>query len=60
MRLSCDRKNYIFPKVTKMGSIFGPRIDYNGEGVLEGQQHKPSKKLTKVTPPPPQHTGNFS
>ena len=28
--LSWDHENYIFPKVTKMGSIFGHRIDYNG------------------------------
>ena len=35
--LSWDRENYIFPKVTKMGSIFGRRLDYDGEGVLRGQ-----------------------
>ena len=38
-----DRKNYIFPKVTKMGSIFGHRIDFKGVGVLRGQRHIPSK-----------------
>ena len=27
----------------KMGSIVGHRIDYNGVGVLRGQQHIPSK-----------------
>ena len=31
------------PKVTKMGSIDGHRIDYNGVEVLRGQQHIPSK-----------------
>ena len=41
--LSWDRENYIFPKVTKMGSIFGHRIDYNGVGVLTGQWNIPSK-----------------
>ena len=30
-------------KVTKMGSIVGHRIDYNGVGVLRGQRHIPSK-----------------
>ena len=29
----------ILPKVTKMGSILGHRIDYNGVGVLRGQRH---------------------
>ena len=33
----------ICPKVTKMGSIIGHRIDYNGVGVLRGQWHIPSK-----------------
>ena len=38
-------RNYIFPKVTKMGSIFGHRIDYtyNGVGVLTNQRQIPSK-----------------
>ena len=40
---SWDREDYIFPKVTEMGSIFGHRIDYNGVGVLRGQRHIPSK-----------------
>ena len=35
--LSLDRKNTIFPKVTK-GSTFGHRIDYNGVGVLREQR----------------------
>ena len=30
-------------KVTKMGSIAGHRIDYNGVGVLRSQRHIPSK-----------------
>ena len=29
----------ICPKVTKMGSIVGHRIDYNGVGVLRSQRH---------------------
>ena len=41
--ISWDRANYIFLKVTKMGSMFGLRIDYNGVGVLRGQRHVPSK-----------------
>ena len=36
---SWDRENCIFPKLTKMRSIFGQRIDYNGVGVLRGQRH---------------------
>ena len=32
-----------FPKVTKMGSIFGHGIDYYGVGVPRGQRHTPSK-----------------
>ena len=39
--LSWDLKNNIFPKVTKMGSIFAHRIDYNGVGVLRDQLHMP-------------------
>ena len=35
--------NDICPKVTKMGSIVGYRIDYNGLGVLSGQRHIPTK-----------------
>ena len=50
--LSWDRENYIFPKVTKMGSIFGHRIDHNGVGVLKSQRHMTSKKLIQVTAPP--------
>ena len=45
--ISWDRANYIFLKVTKMGSMFGHRIDYNGVGVLRGQRHVPSKNSTK-------------
>ena len=35
--LSLDRKNSIFPEVTN-ASTSGQRIDYNGVGVLRGQQ----------------------
>ena len=45
-----SRKLHIYPKVIKMRSIFGHRIDYNGVGVLRGQRHIPN--LSKVTPPP--------
>ena len=41
------RKLNICPKVTKMGSIIGHRIDYNGVGALRGQWHIPSKNLPK-------------
>ena len=37
----------ICPKVTKMGSIAGHRIDYNGVGVLRSQRHIPSKTWPK-------------
>ena len=33
------RKLHICPKVTKMGSIIGHKIDYNGVGALRGQRH---------------------
>ena len=45
-----SRKLNICPKVTKMGSIIGHRIDYNGVGALRGQWHIRSKKLTQVPP----------
>ena len=38
-----SRKLHICPKVTKMGSIIGHRIDYNGVGALRAQRHIPSK-----------------
>ena len=40
-------------KVTKMGSITGHKIDYNGAGALRGQRHIPSKIEPKYPPPPP-------
>ena len=43
-----SRKLHICPKVTKMGSIIGHRIDYNGVEALRGQRHIPSKKITQV------------
>ena len=39
-------QNYIFIKVTNMGSITCHRIDYNGVGVLRSQRHIPSKFLS--------------
>ena len=46
-----SRKLYVCPKVTKMGSIIGHRIDYSGVGALRGQRHIPSKNLPKYPPP---------
>ena len=40
------------PEVTKMGSIIGHKIDYNGVGALRGQWHTRSKNLPKFPPPP--------
>ena len=52
--LSLDRKNSIFPKLTK-GFTFGHRIDYNGVGVLRGQRlpggGTPLYKLYRYVPP---------
>ena len=44
------KKIHICPKVTKMGSIIGHKIDYNEVGVLRGQWHIPSKNLPKYPP----------
>ena len=38
-----SRKLHICPKVTKMESIIGHRIDYNGVRSLRGQRRIPSK-----------------
>ena len=38
-----DYSIHICLKVTKMGSIIGHRIDYNGLGALRDQHHIPSK-----------------
>ena len=38
-----SQKLYICPKVSKMESILGHRIDYNGLGPLRGQRHVSSK-----------------
>ena len=52
--LSWDRKKlHFYPKVAKMGSVIGHRIDYNGVGALRGQRHIP----TKINPSTPQ--GNY-
>ena len=53
--LSWDRENYIFPKVTKMGSIFGHRIEYHAWS--RGSKRPATQiqqKLTQVTPAPVQ------
>ena len=47
-----SRKLHIYPKVTKMGSIIGHRIDYNGVGALRGQWNIPSPNVPKYPPPP--------
>ena len=49
-----SRKLHICPKVTKMGSKIGHRIDYNGVGALRGQRHIPSK----YSPPRPRSPEN--
>ena len=49
---SSDRENYICPKVSKMGSKIGHRIDYNGVGALRRQ-----RQLTQVLPTPPSPPG---
>ena len=38
-----SQKLHICLKVTKMGSIIGHRIAYNGVGALRGERHIPSK-----------------
>ena len=45
-RMFVNQKNgcvHICPKVTKMGSIIGHRVDYNGVRALRGQGHIPNK-----------------
>ena len=42
-----SRKLHICPKVTKMGSIIGHSIDYNGVGALRGQGHIPTQNKTR-------------
>ena len=41
--LSLDRENQfsLLKMTTKMGSIFGHKIDYYGVGVLRGRRHIP-------------------
>ena len=45
--LAAIAKLHICPKVIKMESIIGHRIDYNGVGALRGQRHISSK----INPP---------
>ena len=45
-----SRKLRFCPKVTKMWSIIGYRINYNGVGTLRGQRHIPSKNYPKYPP----------
>ena len=47
-RLSWDLENLRLPKVTKMGSIIGHRIDYNGVGAPGGQRHIPKTRQGKT------------
>ena len=49
----------ICPKVAKMGSIIGHRIDYNGVGALRVQRHIPNKNLAKYPPPPSVLSGHL-
>ena len=48
-----SRKLHVCPKVTKMRSIIGHRIDYNGVGALRSQRHIPSKSQPENPPPLP-------
>ena len=45
-----SRKLHISLNVTKMGSVIGHRIDYNGVKALRGQRHISSKNYP--LPPP--------
>ena len=51
MAKSGSQKIHICPKVTKMGSIIGHKLDYDGVGVLRGQWHIPSKNYPSTLPP---------
>ena len=47
-----SRKLHICPKVTKIGSIIGHRIDHNWVGALRRQRHTPfPEKFTQVSSP---------
>ena len=48
-----SQKLHICPKVTKMVSIIGHRIDYNGIGGSERPLAHIQQKFTQVPPPPP-------
>ena len=50
-----SRKLHICPKVTKMGSIIGHSLDYDGVETLRGQRQITQQKLTQVN-----HPGNPS
>ena len=45
-------QNFIFPKVTKLGSIIFHMMNYSGVAVLRLAAHT-QQKLTQVHPPPP-------
>ena len=46
-----SRKLHICPVTnSKVGSITGHRIHYNGVGALRGQRHIPRKKINPSTP----------
>ena len=47
------KKLHICPNVTKMGSIIGHRIDYNGVGALRGPRHISRQNNPNTHPPPP-------
>ena len=48
-----SQKLHFCPKETKMGSILGHRIDYNGVGGSERPAEHTQQKFTQVPPPPP-------
>ena len=57
--LSWDRKNYIFQKVTKMGSIIGQKNRLKWGGGSERPAAHTQQTLTQVpTPPPPGKTSS--
>ena len=59
-KLGLSQKVHICPKVPKMGSIIGRRIDYNGVEALRGQRHIPCKYLPKYPPPGINHQPGLS
>ena len=51
---------FFYPKVTKMGSIIGHRIDYKGIGAPRSQRHILRKNLINHPPPSPPTRDNVA